>query len=518
MPELCRRLTEATGKVHFPDAALRDYPVFVSAKSGDPKRVERLVAAALHAEWQEEEGGKYRLIAVKPVDEPDRAEFERLYLKACGGDKFRAALPLKDLYRMPVGQIYRYGGFQSETVKKLEGVGEGIAVRRLAAGVFEFGGNDQIMLKGLSEAVEAKLGADLKKVALDAEARVNLAKTVSDPQVSKVSFTEFEKRDPLAELCAPMLKPVAEAVSTDMAFALPDFSIFPVMEAAEGDGTVRTVLSAYAELVDVALVDGAVVGRLTMTERLYSTQTRRAVLKDLVKNAGADGVASVDSLGRYVAAQRPGASDGWCDAGLLVWAGVVLDQEYVGQYPFNLRLYTRLTPSDWRLLRSGEPFLANGLSVAAQRSLRDLLVQSRESLGGKTDPGFWPSVRPERLAVKAELKESPVLIGWTSIAAEVYDTNMSALQYDMRRKKLGREPLYRPALRRSLKLSISLTGTPMPPVETGFSEVIPDPNQKAVTWDKLPPAIAKEFGSALEEVRKAKSEELGGNPPPPKAR
>jgi hypothetical protein len=516
MPELCRRLTEATGRVHVPDATMRDYPVFVSAKSGDPRRVEKLVASALHAEWREEDG-KLRLVAVKPVDEPDRAEFERLYRKACGDDKVRNALPIKDLYRMPVGQIYRYGGQATETVRKLEGIGEGLAVRRLAAGVFEFGGNDQLMLKGLSEAVERKLGADLKKVALDGEARATLRKRVSDPQSSKFSFTDFERRDPVAELCEPMLKPIAEAVTADMAFVLPDFSMFPVMEAAAGDGSVGAVLSSYSELLDVALVDEAVVGRLTMTERLYSTQTRRAVLKDLVKSAGADGVASIDTLGRYVANQRPGASDGWCDAGLLVWAGVVLDQEYVGQYPFNLRLYAQLNSADWRLLRTGEAFPASGLSPLAQRALRNLLVLSRESLGGKTDPGFWPSVRPERLAVKAELKESPVLIGWTSMAAEVYDTKMSALQYDRRKKKLGREPLYRPALRRSLKLNISLAGTPLPPVETGFSEIVPDANQKAVTWDKLPAEIAKEFGGTLEDVRKSKAEEVtGGNPPPPK--
>lgn len=514
MPELCRRLTEVTGTTHVADAGLRDYPVFVSAKSGDAKRVERLVAAALHAEWREEEEGKLRLVAVKPVDEPDRAEFERLYLKACGKDKVRAA-PVKDLYRMPIGQIYRYGPKQTEAVRKLADVGDGLAVRRLAAGVFEFGGNDQLSLEGLPEAVEVRLGKDLDKVALDGAVRAEVKKRVSDPQEAQLNFQSFDKQDPVAVMSEPVLKPLAEAIQADLAVALPDFTLFPVMMSAEGDGLVRSVLSSYTQLLDWTVVDGAVVGRLTMTERLYSTQTRRGVLRDLIKNAGSEGVASVDAIGKYVANQRPGASDGWCDAGLLVLAGVVLDQQDIGHYPFNLRLYTRLTQADWRAIRTGEPFYANALSGTAQRALRDLLQQSREALSGKVDPGFWPTLRTDRLVIQAELKEETVLIGWTSMTAEVYEVKNSAWQYDMRKKKLGREPLYRPATRRTLKLTVSLAEVSQS-VETGFSEVLPTPGEKAVMWEKLPKAISAEFSTALAEIRKLHEiERSGGNPPPP---
>lgn len=516
MPELCRRLTEATGTAHVADATLRDYPVFVSAKSGDAKRVERLVAAALHAEWQVEDG-KLRLVSVKPVDEPDRAEFDRLFLKACGKDKFRASLPLKEMYRMPVGQIYRYGPQATETVRKLTTVGDGISVRRLAAGVFEFAGNDQISLEGLPEPVEKALGKDLDKLALDGETRAKIQRQVSDPDVAKLDFGDMDKKDPVATLSDPVLKPVANAVALDMAIALPDFTLFPVMMSGEGSGTVRAVLGSYTQLLDWAVVDGAVVGRLTMTERLYSTQTRRGVLKDLLKNAGVDGVPTVDSLGRYVANQRPGASDGWCDAGLLVLAGLVLDQQYVGHYPFNLRLYTRLTQQDWRVVRTGEPFLASALSPAAQKSLRDLLVQSRDALSSdKQDPGRWPSVRPNELVVTAELQENSVLIGWTSFSAEVYDPRMSAMQYEMRKKKLGREPLYRPAQQRLLKLKVAHVAQPGATIETGFAEVIPTAGQKAVVWDKLPKEMADTFRTTLEEMRNAtREQQLGGNPPPP---
>jgi hypothetical protein len=120
--------------------------------------------------------------------------------------------------------------------------------------------------------------------------------------------------------------------------------------------------------------------------------------------------------------------------------------------------------------------------------------------------------------VQAELKEDPVLIGWTSMAAEVYEVPKSAWQYDMRKKKLGREPLYRPATRRTLKLTVSL-GEVSQSVETGFSEVIPTPGEKAVAWEKLPKAISAEFATALAEIRKLHEiERSGGNPPPPRSR
>lgn len=516
MPELCRRLTEATGIVHLTDATLRDYPVFVSAKSGEAKRVEGLVAAVLHAEWKEEDG-KLRLVGVKPVDEPDRAEFDRRFLKACGKDKVRAALPLKEMYRMPVGQVYRYGPVATDTVRKLDGIGERITVRRLASGYFEFSGDDQMELQGLSDAVVKALGKDLDKPVVDGETRAEATRRMADPLVAKLDFRDFDRSDPVASLSEPVLRPVANAVPMDMAAALGDFSLFPLMTVAGGNGTVRQVLDAYSPLLDWVVQDGALVGRLTMTERLYPTQTRRGVLKELLRNAGTEGVPTVDALSRYVTAQRTGASDSWSDASLLVLGGLVLDQQYIGHYPFNMRLYTRLTQQDWRGLRTGETRLVSSLSPNAQRSLRDLLVLSRDSLSGrKQDPTYWPSLRPDQLTVTAKLEESNVLIGWTSLSAEVYDAKMSALQYDMRKKKLGREPLYRPAFQKVLKLTIGHVALPEASLETGFSEVIPKPGTKAVVWEKLPKEIADEFGASLSEMRKARSEEVRGGTPPPR--
>ncbi|MGV3616632.1 MAG: hypothetical protein ACO1SV_14995 [Fimbriimonas sp.] len=519
MPELCRRLTEATGKTHAADATLRDYPVFVATQSGEAARVKRLVAAALHAEWKEEDG-KFRLVAVKPAEEPDWPEFDRRFRIACGENKAWLALPAKELYRMPVGQIVRYGPQTTETIRKLPGLEVGVAVRRLASGVFEFAGNNQITLSGLSKSVEEALGEKLTREAVDAETRAELRQRTTDPQKAKFDLKNLDLSDPIAVMSEPMLKPVAAAVGMDVAAALSDASIFPVMMSVHGDGKVKSVLESYSAMLDWSVVDGALVGRLTMTERLYSTQTRRSVLQSLVKNASADGVASVDTIGRYVAEQRPGASEGWNDAGLMILGGVLLDEAFIGHYPFNTRLYTRLGPQDWNLIRSGEAFPASAFTPATQRALRDLLLHSRDVLAhDKVDPGFWPSVRPDTLTVRAELVEQAVLIGFTSLSAEIDEVGRTAWQYDMRRKSLGREPLYRPATRRSLKLTISRTaGTPEENVVTGFSEVHPDPNQKAVEWRKLPKEIAEAFSTSLEEMRKAMQNQQNGDPPPPSPR
>ncbi|HWA82560.1 MAG TPA: hypothetical protein VG820_03940, partial [Fimbriimonadaceae bacterium] len=106
-----------------------------------------------------------------------------------------------------------------------------------------------------------------------------------------------------------------------------------------------------------------------------------------------------------------------------------------------------------------------------------------------------------------------VLIGWTGVTAEIGSVREMADSHDMRMKALNREPLYQPAKRQKLKLTITCEADKQN-VETGFTEVIPDTKIKPSTWDKLPEAIAKEFKETLEAMRKI--ENHGDGPPPPR--
>ena len=84
--------------------------------------------------------------------------------------------------------------------------------------------------------------------------------------------------------------------------------------------------------------------------------------------------------------------------------------------------------------------------------------------------------------------------------------------HDMRRKSMTSEPLYQPAGRQKLKLTISSVANDEN-VETGFTEVSPDATVKPSTWDKLPAAISKEFKETLEAMRKIENPPQGVPPP-----
>jgi hypothetical protein len=517
MPELCRQLTAATGALHSAEATLRDYPVFVSAKSGQPARVKQLVAAALHAEWRQE-GDRYRLVAVKPKAEEDFPEFERQYRSAVKDKPDWLELPIHDLYRLPVGQTLRYGPRPGPNVRawppKLAKNTEGFAIRRMTSGVFESSHMQQIQFSGLPDSVRTLLGEDLRQTALTGDALAKIRRLTSDPGAIKMDFRQPAKLDPVAQISEPVLMPVAKAIKPDLALPLIDHSLFAVMMAGGSSGQVEPILAPYSATTDWTVVDGAVVGRLPMCERVAPSQTKRAVLARLVDALGSDGVLTIQNFGEYVANQRPAASDSWSDAMLLVLSGVVIDQEYVGYYPHNVRLYSRLVPADWNLLRSGEPFPASALSAGVQRALRELLLNARAALeGDKPDPGFWPTLDPSRLVVGAEVIEEPVLIGWSSISADVSSLRTAAMNHESRMRRTGREPIYQPGIRRKLKLTIVPYGSDFRGVETGFSEVLPDPKVKPTVWTKLPEAMAKAFREAMEEMRQIDRDQQGVPPP-----
>jgi hypothetical protein len=278
-----------------------------------------------------------------------------------------------------------------------------------------------------------------------------------------------------------------------MAMVLPDFSLFPVMKANAGGGSVEECLSAYSAVVDWEMVDGALVGRMPICERLMPSQARRPVLAKLIAGIGSKGVASTDALAYYVTNQRPYASDSWIDAMMIALAGIPFDQDYIGDYPHNIRLYTALNASDWNLIRSGESFTANHLSPNVQNALTRLLLLSRTRMeGGSVDPARWPNLSPSALILHAELIEEPVLIGFVGFGTSVGTVDSAVANHEMRKQELNREPLYQPAVRRKLKLTIGSAANGQH-VETGFSEVLPDPKLPPTQWKDLPEATAKAF-------------------------
>jgi len=519
MPELCRKLTAATSVVHQMDTNVRDYPVFVSVKSGDAARVEKLVATAMHAEWRDDGTGKLRLIQSKIVPGEDLAHFEAAFKLAYGSNKDLPALPIQDVYKMAPGEIIRYGAVPNAYVKKWPVAGRkpderGLAVRRLTYGVFEFTGMKEANFSWLPDEAAKLLGADADNVVVTDEMKAQFDKMQKDPQSLKLDFTDLDKHDPAATMAELMLPAVGKGISKDLVIALPDFSFFTLFDAANGPGTVRSILSGYSKAIDWTVSDDALIGRLPNIELTSPSQSRRSVIAKFLQGIGEAGVANVAVLSDYVKSQRPCASNSWTDAMMLVLDSVVVDQEYIGDYPFNIRLYTQLSDADWAVLKSGQPFRASQLSIPSQKMLRELLLQSRNCImGEKPDPGFWSSIAPNDLVIVAGIKEEPVLIGFTGVAAEVYNIDSAAANHDLRLKELGREPLYQPATRRKLEMTIGMTKNEpgSEPIVTGFSEVYPDAKAKKSVWMSLPADMAKQFREALD---KYKPGDQGGVPPP----
>lgn len=535
MPELCDKLRAATGVAHTVDADFRDFPVFVATRTGDPERVKQLVGDAFRAKWVKD-GERYRLTPLKIDPDADYARFERDFKAATKGRPQGTALNIHDVYRMAPGETIRFGypsspifrDFSKDFAKSLPASDTRwtIAIRRMGRGIFEsrlhlptgnsgaFSQAGDIEFSGLPPDVEAALKADLSKQALTPAEQKAVQKMASSPAAMGVDWSNLDKRDPVASIADHVLPKLAAAVTPDMAIALPDISLFVVGLGGQGGNSVRAILEPFSQVVDLTMADGAVIGELPLFERsAFSSQVRRPVLAKFIATEKAKGVANIETLSEYVRGQRPSASNCWTDAMLSMIAGVVIDQEYIGDYPYNMRLYTQLDKSDWILVRSGQPFLASQLSLAARRELADVLLQARSRLDVEQgDPAIWNSLDPVDISIKAELVKEDVLIGWTGVAAEVSSVRDMATNHDMRRRSMTSDPLYQPASRQKLKLTISSVASG-DHVETGFTEVSPNAAVKPTTWDKLPAAIAKEFKDALEAMRKAETPAQGVPPP-----
>lgn len=531
MPELCAKLKTATGVTHRVDSDLIDYPVFVSVKSGEPERVKKLVAEALRGTWVKD-GESYKLMPAKMDSSADYEEFERQFKLASAKTPGFAGLPIKDVYKMAPGAMLRFGTIQgdlyrpftSEFRKKLpEGGPWYIVLRRFGQGVFEskiklpdvdisaFDDRGEIEFDSLPPKVEQLLKPDLDKVVLTADEEAALRQMVTGPDAMKVDWSDLSKRDPIANIADGVMPKIGKAVSVDMAIALPDLFMMILTSGVESN-TVRARLARFSQVVNLDVVDGAVIGKSPICDRFSSAQVKRKVLEGFIGKVRVAGVANIQSMSEYVNNQRPAASASWVDAMMLVMSGIVLDDAYIGDYPYNVRLYTRLARTDWALLESGQAFSAGILTRPAQEELYDLLVSARARLDRNSpDPGLWRSLAFGDMEISATIKQEDVLIGFTSVVAEVRTVADSALMHEMRMKSLKREPLYQPAKRRRFELTIT-SKLNEESVKTGFSEVTPSPTVKPSTWDKLPAAIAAEYKKALES-RKA-GEDIGGVPPP----
>ncbi|MEZ0324321.1 MAG: hypothetical protein ACAH95_00300 [Fimbriimonas sp.] len=498
MRELMVQFGKADGLTYSADADLQDYPVFVNVKSGDVATARKLAAAAVYGKWTLD-ANKYRLSSIKPTKGEGFETFEKEYnlVAAAKG----VTVPAKDAFALAPGEIARYGPSQSPYYRPLppgtpKEITE-IKFRRFGPKVFESAMGQDFEFDHVPDNVRKAVGAALKEEVLNAEQRDAFNDKMKDPDKMQLDWKDINKSDPVAAIGAPLLKGLAAQLPMDFATVLPDFSIFPPMKAASGDGTVEAYLSAYAMSVDWEIVDGALVGRLPITERLMPSQTKRDVLAKLIAAMRAQGIGTTDVLSSYVSNQRPYASESWLDVMMLVLAGKSFDQEYIGDYPHNIRLYAALTAQDWELIRSGKFFPASNLTPRVQSLLIPLLVQSRAVMAGiPSDPASWPNLTPTNLLVKAELVDEDVLIGFTGFGASVYDVQNSAANHNMRMQELKREPLYQPAKRRRLRLTITHEPTDES-VEKGFSDVMPDPKFKPVIWTQLPEEIMKSFKARL---------------------
>jgi hypothetical protein len=531
MPEFCNRLTALTGVSHSTDVNLRDYPVFVSVKSGDPERIRKLVATAFHATWQKD-GEKLRLVMSKVDVKEGYEEFVKQFKEATKDKPLFASIPPEDLFKLVPGDVLRYANLSGGAIKPLtaqmakafkprfEGQDEvpHIKLRRVAPGIFEsYLGEPGIEFITLPAEIKPFLGASASKVAVNAEDSAKINGLLHDPKVGQRDMKDLAKRDPVATFSDLPLTRAANAIDKDLVMALPDSTLFSQYVAQTGGRTVEAVLGPYSMALGWVVEDGALIGRLSTSELLNATQAKRSVVARLVERLGEGSVANIAVLGDYVNAQRPVCSNAWTDVLLLVLAGIAVDQEYLADYPFNIRLHASFDPNDWKYLQSGEPFSAGRLSQGAQRSLRALLLLSRRCQErDKPDPAFWPTVAPSELMMRAELTEEQVLVHTDTIGGAIDTVEQSAANYEMRKKEINREPIYQVAKRTKIKLSVHRLGAsePSETIETGFSEVTPDKNIKPCHWTKLPPDMMKVFQSSLKRFAPPDS---NGVPPPKKS-
>lgn len=529
---LCEWLTTQTGTKYAASAELRDYPVFLSVKSGDPGRITALVAGALAGRW-ERDGKTVRLVPANPKDGEGLAEFARGWKATVDPKSPLAALPPETIYAMRAGSILRFGLPEGRYVlplppalkARVEASEERkgyVYLSRWANGYFQrslalpddgqgpFSSGSEVTFRTLPPAVLAALGDEAKNPALTPEDATGLEKIMSDPMGRKIDPKTIERKDPLTGFVDPLLGPVSRAMKRDLVMALPDLSLMAIM--TRKGTTVEGGLAGFGAVDDLTVVDGAIVGRLPVSERRYRTQTRRVVLGKFVQETSEAGVPSPVALAGYLAAQNPGASECWSDVMMLVMSGVAIDQTHIGDFPWNLRFAGSLTDRDWARLKAGGTLTMGDLNSAARSALVDLMVNARERMDSKQpDPATWPEFPNARLALSAKVEDEAVVVGGRSGTYDVMDIPDAAFNYDRQKSASGGEPLFRPGHRRKLTLTIFRVGTEEK-IETGFGETTLVPGTGAVAWRALPPEMAKAFEKGLKMREEYDQQQPGGTP------
>ncbi len=532
LPELCRQLSAATGIIHSP-GDLRDYPVFVSVKSGDPVRIEKLVAKALRAEWFKN-GQSLRLSFVKQDETEDKAIFAKQWLEATKDNQVLKLIPTGDLYNLAPGRTLRYslnGGYASlkapasiAALATPENPEPRVAIRRMTYNLFEtrvsvgkykfsaFSDGSQQMMTGCSDDVLQKLGADADKLAYTEQDKKRAREFIENPVSLGPDGGDVSKTDPTAVVIDIVMKPVAKAISTDLVMACPDSGWFALVN--ENDLLKRKVcdtLKSTGGSVRWNYDDGALVGSLLVRERFTKSQVNRNQIQRLINAKKTDGVIDMQTTSSYIAGQAVAASDSWMDAMMLIVSKITLDQSFVGDYPFNFRLYSSLTNSDWALINSEKPFSVSMLSPGAFNTLSTLLLNTRSSMEDTTpDPGFWNRLLPGDLTMQAQLSTENVLVNKSNLSNSVTPVRLAAYEYSRYKQETGKEPTYRVGTRKMITLLISREGSQEEPIKTGFTQVELVGSSKEVPYTELPADILKEFQEALK--RKATPPDMGAAP------
>lgn len=378
LPELCRELQGATGVAHSIDPELRDYPVFVSVNGGSAKRIEELVAVALRAKWKSI-GDREHLVPEKVDPSSEFEEFDRQYRLACGEDRVRLALPVKDLYRMRIGSMIRYAFPQNSMSRPLpEPIRKPVvssnlqlgfvSVMRQAEGIFCFrevlprsDTYGEVKFNALPESLANALEDRLNEEALAVVDQQRILAVTSSPKLMNSDWQDLKKRDPTAALANMVMKHALQKANRDVVVALPDLAFFAAQKVARGPRSLRALLEAYSAVVNWDLHDGAVVGKLPIADRLGSPQARRSALAEVISKSGTNSVLTGNMLGDFVRLERPAASDSLADIIVLAMTGVSLDDEFAADYPYNVRLWSSLNREDWN--RNGYGTTGAGLAT-----------------------------------------------------------------------------------------------------------------------------------------------------------
>lgn len=502
MQELCDKLTKTTGVLHTAAQPLPDYPVFVSVKSGDVKRVEKLVALAFHAEWQQH-GSALRLTPIKPKNPlVGFVEWEKVAKKAFR-DAGYGEFPLKDIYTAPAGTVFRFCNKPGLYVDKFtlapkpKSIYYDIVISffmKQAQGYYfglpgvEFGQLPDSVKNALGEKANLALRAtDENTVPQNQEAMVGLVKRSS-------------KRDMGAVIHEKLLTTAANTLDIDFVLPLLDQSYHSIGLSEEAGTTYKKLFENYGAVVDLVYTDQAIIGRVPIAERLNPSQCRRSSLAWLTREVKPNEMIRLATLTEYANRQRNATSNSLNDIVALASNGIAIDNSSIGTYPYNVRLAHAFSQNDWKLITSSESISASRLSQPAQISLQNLLLNSLNSfIDGGTPPALWQSLEPNSLTVEAENEEELILNqanGKQIVGGTITTALDSGIFYGHPREPRKEEPLFWGGMRMKITQTIRGVGKEES-FKTEICDVVLNTKNQPVPWQNLPTAHRAKFEEGM---------------------